>query len=96
MPLPGDRLHPAGGDRREQAQGGFPDAADGSDDGSDGSDERPVLLLQQVASLDVEKRIEEYKRDNPGMFSWEIRDRLLKDGVCERSSAPSGESEHWI
>ncbi|XP_036068880.1 paired box protein Pax-7 isoform X1 [Oryzias melastigma] len=44
---------------------------------------------RQVASLDVEKRIEEYKRDNPGMFSWEIRDRLLKDGVCERSSAPS-------
>uniref|UniRef100_A0A3B3E2J5 Paired domain-containing protein n=1 Tax=Oryzias melastigma TaxID=30732 RepID=A0A3B3E2J5_ORYME len=44
----------------------------------------------RVASLDVEKRIEEYKRDNPGMFSWEIRDRLLKDGVCERSSAPSG------
>ncbi|RVE71210.1 hypothetical protein OJAV_G00072360 [Oryzias javanicus] len=44
---------------------------------------------RQVASLDVEKRIEEYKRDNPGMFSWEIRDRLLKDGVCERSAAPS-------
>uniref|UniRef100_A0A674PA95 Paired domain-containing protein n=1 Tax=Takifugu rubripes TaxID=31033 RepID=A0A674PA95_TAKRU len=38
---------------------------------------------------DVEKRIEEYKRDNPGMFSWEIRDKLLKDGVCDRSTVPS-------
>jgi len=48
--------------------------------------------LQQVATPDVEKRIEEYKRDNPGMFSWEIRDKLLKDGVCDRSAAPSGEA----
>ncbi|XP_059911324.1 paired box protein Pax-7-like [Gadus macrocephalus] len=44
---------------------------------------------RQVATPDVEKRIEEYKRDNPGMFSWEIRDKLLKDGVCDRSSVPS-------
>lgn len=48
--------------------------------------------LQQVATPDVEKRIEEYKRDNPGMFSWEIRDKLLKDGVCDRSTVPSGEA----
>ncbi|XP_072223968.1 paired box protein Pax-7-like isoform X2 [Leuresthes tenuis] len=47
---------------------------------------------RQVATLDVEKRIEEYKRDNPGMFSWEIRDKLLKDGVCDRSTVPSGEA----
>uniref|UniRef100_A0AAQ6IIC0 Paired box 7b n=1 Tax=Anabas testudineus TaxID=64144 RepID=A0AAQ6IIC0_ANATE len=44
---------------------------------------------RQVATPDVEKRIEEYKRDNPGMFSWEIRDKLLKDGVCDRSIVPS-------
>ncbi|KAI9532561.1 Paired box protein Pax-7 [Dissostichus eleginoides] len=47
---------------------------------------------RQVATPDVEKRIEEYKRDNPGMFSWEIRDKLLKDGVCDRSTVPSGEA----
>ncbi|KAM9752437.1 paired box protein Pax-7-like isoform 2-T2 [Menidia menidia] len=46
----------------------------------------------RVATLDVERRIEEYKRDSPGMFSWEIRDRLLKDGVCDRGSVPSGEA----
>ena len=40
----------------------------------------------------MEKRIEEYKRENPGMFSWEIRDKLLKDGVCDRSTVPSGEA----
>ncbi|RXN12214.1 paired box Pax-7 isoform X2 [Labeo rohita] len=44
---------------------------------------------RQVATPDVEKRIEEYKRENPGMFSWEIRDKLLKDGVCDRGTVPS-------
>ena len=57
---------------------------------------RPALRgpsnLKQVATPDVEKRIEEYKRENPGMFSWEIRDKLLKDGVCDRSTVPSGEA----
>ncbi|XP_078281686.1 paired box protein Pax-7 isoform X4 [Rhinoraja longicauda] len=45
---------------------------------------------RQVATPDVEKKIEEYKRENPGMFSWEIRDKLLKDGICDRSTVPSG------
>jgi hypothetical protein len=26
----------------------------------------------------VEQRIEDYKKANPGIFSWEIRDRLIK------------------
>ncbi|XP_043926306.1 paired box protein Pax-3 isoform X2 [Protopterus annectens] len=43
----------------------------------------------KVTTPDVEKKIEEYKRENPGMFSWEIRDKLLKDGVCDRNSVPS-------
>nr|XP_006008680.1 PREDICTED: paired box protein Pax-3 isoform X1 [Latimeria chalumnae] len=43
----------------------------------------------KVTTPDVEKKIEEYKRENPGMFSWEIRDKLLKDGVCDRNTAPS-------
>ena len=38
----------------------------------------------------MEKKIEEYKRENPGMFSWEIRDKLLKDAVCDRNTVPSG------
>ncbi|XP_060708146.1 paired box protein Pax-7 isoform X1 [Hemiscyllium ocellatum] len=48
---------------------------------------------RQVATPDVEKKIEEYKRENPGMFSWEIRDKLLKDGICDRSTVPSGEGK---
>uniref|UniRef100_A0A8C9W4G9 Paired box 7a n=1 Tax=Scleropages formosus TaxID=113540 RepID=A0A8C9W4G9_SCLFO len=49
---------------------------------------------RQVATPDVEKRIEEYKRENPGMFSWEIRDKLLKDGLCDRGTVPS-DVFHW-
>lgn len=43
----------------------------------------------RVASPEIEQRIEEYKRENPGIFSWEIRDRLVKEGICDRASAPS-------
>ncbi|XP_070775711.1 paired box protein Pax-3a isoform X1 [Enoplosus armatus] len=44
---------------------------------------------KQTASPEVDKKIEEYKRENPGMFSWEIRDKLLKDGICDRNNVPS-------
>ncbi|XP_017574016.1 paired box protein Pax-3a isoform X1 [Pygocentrus nattereri] len=44
---------------------------------------------KQNSNPDVDKKIEEYKRENPGMFSWEIRDKLLKDGVCDRNTVPS-------
>ncbi|XP_059490350.1 segmentation protein paired-like isoform X2 [Neocloeon triangulifer] len=43
----------------------------------------------RVATPDVERRVEDYRRENPGIFSWEIRDRLIKEGICDRSSAPS-------
>ncbi|XP_023237127.1 paired box protein Pax-3-B-like [Centruroides sculpturatus] len=43
----------------------------------------------RVATPEVEKKIEEYKRDNPGIFSWEIRDRLIKDNICDKNTAPS-------
>uniref|UniRef100_A0A8C1FJG9 Paired box 3a n=2 Tax=Cyprinus carpio TaxID=7962 RepID=A0A8C1FJG9_CYPCA len=45
---------------------------------------------KQSTTPDVDKKIEEYKRENPGMFSWEIRDKLLKDGICDRNNVPSG------
>ncbi|KAF7646952.1 hypothetical protein LDENG_00179950 [Lucifuga dentata] len=53
---------------------------------------RPCVIsrqLRQGTTPDVDKRIEEYKRENPGMFSWEIRDKLLKDGICDRNNVPS-------
>lgn len=46
--------------------------------------------MKQMAIPDVEKKVEEYKKENPGMFSWEIRDKLLKDGMCDRNTIPSG------
>lgn len=43
----------------------------------------------RIVSTDVEKRIEDYRGGNPGIFSWEIRDRLIKEGLCDRTTAPS-------
>lgn len=42
-----------------------------------------------MATPDIEKRIEDYRKENPGIFSWEIRDRLIKEGLCDRTTAPS-------
>ncbi|KAG5333577.1 GSB protein, partial [Acromyrmex heyeri] len=44
----------------------------------------------RVATPEVEARIEDLRRQNPGIFSWEIREKLIKqDGVCDKASAPS-------
>ncbi|XP_045129443.1 protein gooseberry-neuro-like isoform X1 [Portunus trituberculatus] len=43
----------------------------------------------KVTTPDIEKRIDDYKKENPGVFSWEIRDRLIKEGVVDKASAPS-------
>jgi len=33
--------------------------------------------------------IKELKQKDPGIFAWEIRDRLLADGVCDKYNVPS-------
>lgn len=43
----------------------------------------------RVTTPHVVKSIREYKRADPGMFAWEIRDRLLADGVCDKYNVPS-------
>ncbi|XP_017770415.1 PREDICTED: protein gooseberry [Nicrophorus vespilloides] len=43
----------------------------------------------RVATAEVEKRIEQLKQQQPGIFSWEIRDKLIKEGICDKTSAPS-------
>ncbi|GFX51679.1 segmentation protein paired [Trichonephila clavipes] len=43
----------------------------------------------KVTTPEIERRIQEYKRENAGLFSWEIRDRLISEGICDKQSAPS-------
>ncbi|XP_058054143.1 protein gooseberry [Anopheles bellator] len=43
----------------------------------------------RVSTPEIEHRIEELRKVNPGIFSWEIRDRLIKDGLCDKTTAPS-------
>ncbi|XP_029712877.1 protein gooseberry-neuro isoform X2 [Aedes albopictus] len=43
----------------------------------------------KVATPEVESRIEEMKKMNPTIFSWEIRDKLIKEGVTDPPSVSS-------
>ncbi|CRK91483.1 CLUMA_CG005150, isoform A [Clunio marinus] len=43
----------------------------------------------RVATPEIENRIEEMKKENPGIFSWEIREQLIKEGICDKQTAPS-------
>lgn len=40
----------------------------------------------------ITKKIEEFILDQPDMFSWEVRDRLLLEGVCVKANLPSMEA----
>ncbi|KAL2100414.1 hypothetical protein ACEWY4_004808 [Coilia grayii] len=50
----------------------------------------------KVATPKVVEKIAEYKRQNPTMFAWEIRDRLLAEGVCDSDTVPSVSSINRI
>ena len=43
----------------------------------------------KVATPKVVDAITRYKVDNPTMFAWEIRDRLLTENVCTSDNVPS-------
>lgn len=43
----------------------------------------------KVATPHVVDAIADYKRENPTMFAWEIRDRLLAEGICNQENVPS-------
>ncbi|XP_074471137.1 paired box protein Pax-1 [Sebastes fasciatus] len=43
----------------------------------------------RVTTPAVVRSIREYKHGDPGIFAWEIRDRLLGDGVCDKYNVPS-------
>ncbi|KAJ8414092.1 hypothetical protein AAFF_G00066900 [Aldrovandia affinis] len=50
----------------------------------------------KVATPKVVEKIAEYKRQNPTMFAWEIRDRLLTESVCDSDTVPSVSSINRI
>ena len=37
----------------------------------------------------IAQRIMEYRKEQPGLFSWEIRDRLVEESLCSKESLPS-------
>ncbi|XP_047492078.1 paired box protein Pax-6-like [Penaeus chinensis] len=43
----------------------------------------------RVATPHVVTKIADYKRECPSIFAWEIRDRLLSEGVCTNDNIPS-------
>ncbi|XP_017774707.1 PREDICTED: paired box protein Pax-6 isoform X4 [Nicrophorus vespilloides] len=43
----------------------------------------------RVATQPVVNKIADFKRECPSIFAWEIRDRLLSEGVCNNDNIPS-------
>lgn len=43
----------------------------------------------RVTTPKVVSYIRELKQKDPGIFAWEIRDRLLTEGVCDKNNVPS-------
>ncbi|XP_065217322.1 paired box protein Pax-6-like isoform X2 [Planococcus citri] len=50
----------------------------------------------KVATPAVVSKIEQYKRENPTIFAWEIRERLISENVCTNATAPSVSSINRI
>lgn len=50
----------------------------------------------RVSTPSVVTQIRTYKRENSSMFAWEIRDRLILDGVCSKENLPSVSSINRI
>ncbi|KAJ8318750.1 hypothetical protein KUTeg_003841 [Tegillarca granosa] len=50
----------------------------------------------KVATPKVVDAITRYKLENPTMFAWEIRDRLLAEGICSSENVPSVSSINRI
>ena len=43
----------------------------------------------RVTTPKVVGKIREYKQKDPGIFAWEIRDKLLQERICDRYNVPS-------
>lgn len=43
----------------------------------------------RVATPLIVQKIREFKNENPSIFAWEIRDKLLKSKICNHDNMPS-------
>ena len=43
----------------------------------------------KVATPSVVDAIADFKRQNPTMFAWEIKERLIAEGICDVEKVPS-------
>ncbi|MCL4164511.1 UNVERIFIED_CONTAM: hypothetical protein GTU68_064481, partial [Idotea baltica] len=43
----------------------------------------------RVTTPKVVNYIKDLKQADPGIFAWEIRERLLKDAICDKFNVPS-------
>jgi paired box protein 3/7 len=53
---------------------------------------KPGMVGGNKAKADapeIEKKVKDYQEKNPGIFSWEIKDKLIEDGVCNDENVPS-------
>lgn len=60
----------------------------------------------RVATVEVETRIEQLRKEQPAIFAWEIRDRLVKVSYCSVECSPQNsflisiiiifEKQYWI
>lgn len=50
----------------------------------------------RVATPEVVGKIAQYKSECPSIFAWEIRDRLLAEGICTNDNIPSVSLISWI
>ena len=53
---------------------------------------KPGMVGGNKAKADapeIEKKVKDYQEENPGIFSWEIKDKLIEDGVCNDENVPS-------
>ena len=48
-----------------------------------------VAGAPRVSTPEVQAKIEAYRAQDPGIFSWQIRDNLIRDGLCDKETVPS-------
>ncbi|CAF3101968.1 unnamed protein product [Rotaria sp. Silwood2] len=46
-------------------------------------------IKPRIVEADVTEKIAQYKHETPSIFTWEIRDRLLEENICNSENIPS-------